>query len=503
MATLAVSMEGISKHFGPVQALNRVSFRAAVGEVHGLVGENGAGKSTLIKILSGTVVPDSGHIELFGKPVSLRSPLDAQALGVQTVFQELTLIPDLTVADNLLNLREGGRLYARTSARSLVAQAAEILAELGVEGIDPAAYVRDLALPQRQMVEIVKAVARRPRILVLDEATSALLAPQVEWLFGLVQRLASQGTTVLFTSHRWDVVKRLTASLTVFRNGEYVGTYPTAELDEDQATTLMTGRRIAALYPPKPVPRADVRLAVRHLRSDVLRDISFDLHAGEILGIGGLQGQGQLELFLALFGAVPVQGTFAVDGRPVRIASPADAIRQGIGIGLVPEDRKTEGLFLSLSILENVSLPTLSRMSRFGFVRRAQQRALFETATRRLGIKLADINQSVGELSGGNQQKVVLAKWLAADARILLLYDVTRGVDVGTKHDIYELMAELAATGMAILFYSSETTEVVHMAHRVLVLYEGGVRDELTGDALTLERVVGTFLRGTSEAVHG
>lgn len=503
MAEQAVSMRGISKQYGPVQALKDVEFYAEAGEIHALVGENGAGKSTLIKILSGTTMPSAGEIRVFGQPVVLHSPLQAQAIGIQTVFQELTLVPDLTVADNVLNMREGRGLFHRTSTRALCARVGALMEEMGVTDIDPRAYVRDLSLPHRQMVEIVKAVSRHPKILVLDEATSALLAPQVEWLFETVHRLKAQGTTILFTSHRWDEIKRLTEHLTIFRNGQGVGRYPTAEVSEEDATALMTGRRIESLYPSKAPPSQDVRLNVRGLRSEVLQDISFDLHAGEILGIGGLQGQGQRELFLSLFGALPASGHIAVGGRAVEIRSPRDAIRHGLGIGLVPEDRKTEGLFLSLGILENVTIPTLPKASRFGFIERRRQRQLFEDATRRLRIKLANVNQSVNELSGGNQQKVVLAKWLAAESSILLLYDVTRGVDVGTKHDIYALMAELAASGIAILFYSSETAEVVHMAHRVLVLYEGAVRDELTGTDLTVERVVGASLRPRQAVHHG
>ncbi len=503
MAEPAVAVEGISKNYGSVQALYDVNFHADVGEIHGLVGENGAGKSTLMKILSGTTVPATGKIQVFGTPVTLHSPFQSQSAGIHTVFQELTLVPDLTVADNVLNLQPGSNLFHRTSSRKLQTRVAQIFEELGVANIDPAAYIRELSLPDRQMVEIVKAVSHHPKILILDEATSALLATQVTWLFEMVRKLKDAGATVLFSSHRWDEIKNLTETMTVFRNGRLVGRYSTSDISENEATTLMTGRRIEALYPLKPPPQETVVLSIQNLRSAVLKNLSFNLHAGEILGIGGLQGQGQRELFLSLFGALPATGKISIEGNPVTIRSPQDAIRHRLGIGLVPEDRKTEGLFLSLGTLENVTIPSLASVSRGGFIQRWRQRQLFAEATERLQIKLSHAQQSVNELSGGNQQKVVLAKWLAAKSRILLLYDVTRGVDVGTKHDIYELMAELSAAGLAILFYSSETAEVVHMAHRVLVLYEGSIQEELSGDRLTLERVVGASLRSRVVAQHG
>ncbi len=503
MGEMAVAMQGIYKNFGPVQALINVEFHAKKGEVHGLVGENGAGKSTLIKVLSGTILPTKGQCEVYGQPAVLRSPLQAQSFGIQTVFQELTLVPDLTVADNVLNLREGHHLLGRTSSRALTVQVEKLLSELGVDDINPAAFVRDLTLPHRQMIEIVKAIYRKPKILILDEATSALLTPQVEWLFATVRRLTKEGSTVLFTSHRWEEVKTLTENMTIFRNGEYVGTYGTDSISEDDVTTLMTGRHIGNLYPARVAARSDVRLVVRELHSDVLQNVNLTLHSGEILGIGGLQGQGQRELFLSLFGAAPARGAFEISGRAVTIHSPTDAIRQGMGIGLVPEDRKTEGLFLNLGVLDNVTVPTLSRISRWGFIQSKQQRQFFSTATRSLQIKLANVQQPVSELSGGNQQKVVLAKWLAAKSQILLLYDVTRGVDVGTKHDIYALMVDLAAQGVAILFYSSETAEVVHLAHRVLVMYEGAICEEIDANDLTVSRVVGASFRSSPEVLHG
>lgn len=499
-----VSVERVEKTYGPVTVLKSMDFAVNRGEVHALVGENGAGKSTLIKILSGTVNPSDGSVLLYGKHEILQSPLHAQELGIQTVFQELTLIPDLTVADNILNVRSKSSLYKRTGTRQIVEDARSVLSHWGIRNdeIDPASYVRDLSLPQRQLIEIVKSLYAEPRILILDEATSALLGPQVEWLFKTVRRLRDLGTAIIFTSHRWDEVKRFSDRLTILRNGENVGTYESASVTEDQVTFLMTGRRIDVLFPEKKSYGDDIALRATNLKSDVLRDVNLEVHKGEIVGVGGVQGQGQQELFMSLFGALQVSGKIEVHGHPVILRSPRDAVRQGIGIGMVPEDRKTEGLFLNLNILENVTMPTLDRISRMGFLQEDKRRDLFRYASERLQIKMSGIHQNVQELSGGNQQKVVLAKWLAAHSSVLLLYDVTRGVDIGTKSDIYQLMSDLASSGVAILFYSSETAEVVHMSHKVLVMFDGSVREELEGEDLTEDRVVGASVRVPLEVRH-
>lgn len=502
MPDVTVSACGIRKIYGPVVALQDGRFEAFSGEIHALVGENGAGKSTLIKILSGTTSPTEGTLSLFGENVVLTSPSHAQSLGIQTVFQELTLIPDLTVADNILNVREGHGLFRRTSSRVVSAQAEKLLADFGVENIDPRAVVRHMSLPNRQIVEIVKALSNRPKVVIMDEATSALLAPQVEWLFGILRKLRDEGRTIIFTSHRWDEVTNLTDRLTIFRNGAYVGTYRTSDMTEDEVTTLMSGQPIEALYPDTKPSLDFPAMQVERLSSTVLKDVTLTLHAGEILGVGGLAGQGQRELFLTLFGALPATGVTRIHQETVHLRSPRDAIKKGVGIGFVPEDRKTEGLLLNLSVLENVSLPSLRQTSRWGLlVDRRRQQDLFSEASGKLQIKYSTVRQGVGELSGGNQQKVVLAKWLAAQSKILLLYDVTRGVDIGTKRDIYRLIRDLAAQGIAILLYSSETSEVVHLAHRVVVMYEGQVRQELVGDEITEERVVGASigLKGLSQ----
>lgn len=491
----------VSKTYGGVHALSRTHLELQRGEVHALVGENGAGKSTFIKILSGAVRPDEGEIYLEGRPVRIDSPAHALHLGIRTVFQELTLIPDLSVAENLLLGREPGNRVL-VYRRQALARAGEMLAEYGLD-VDPREPVRRLPLSLRQQLEIVRALSFAPRLLILDEATSALAAHQVAWLFDLVRKAKDAGTAVLFTSHRWNEVKNISDRITVLRNGEHVATRNASELEEDEAVYLMTGRRLSVLFPERVASvRPEVALQAQDLWAGQLRGVSLELHRGEILGIGGLQGQGQLDLFFALFGVLPLsRGTVRVAGHPVRLRGPKDAIRAGMGIALVPEDRKTQGLLLPMSVQHNLTLGVLPSLSRFGVISARQEREWTSRMIHRLDIKAPSPGHPVAELSGGNQQKVVIGKWLLARSHILLLYDVTRGVDVATKHEIYELLMELASAGMAILFYSSDTEETAHLTHRALVLFEGAVVRELTGNALTTENLVRVSLQG--EAVAG
>lgn len=500
MDTNNIVIRDVEKHYGAVKALVGVNFTIHAGEVHGIIGENGAGKSTLIKILSGTIRPSKGTLSLFGEEVEYHSPIHARNSGVQTVFQELTLIQDLTVADNLLNIRKSSSVWHRTTLSKTVSQAKQILQQYHVNNIEPRSLVRDLALPQRQTIEIIKALIMKPKVLILDEATSALSQREVEWLFAQVRALREAGVTILFTSHRWEEVQEITDRVTVLRNGESVGTYDTKDLTEDKATTLITGRKLDVLYPTLEVPSQEVRLSVKDMSSDTLHDISFDLHKGEILGVGGLQGQGQRELFLSLFGALGMKsGEIVLNGKKMRLRNPHDAIHADLRFGFVPEDRKTEGLFLNLGIMENTSLPSLERLSRLGWVNRKQERMEVQGVSQRLKVKTPSLTQNVINLSGGNQQKVLVGRWLMADSQVLLLYDVTRGVDVGTKHDIYELMVELTKKGVSILFYSSETAEVVHLSHRVAVMVEGRIGKILSGNELSEEAIVGVAIGSRSE----
>ena len=493
----AIDAAGVSRSFGGVTALAEASLSARFGEVHALVGENGAGKSTLIKILGGTVKADSGTVRIAGEDVTVSGPAAARRLGVGTVFQELTLFPWMTVAENLFVGREPRGPTRLIQRRKLARAAEDVLTRFGVHGIDPRALAGSLALAQRQIVEITAAFMREPRILLLDEPTSALAENEVEWLFGLVRRLRDEGACILFTSHRWGEVASLADRITILRNGTNVATRP--RFDEGEAVTLMTGRTIDRMYPDRPAvdEGAQVALRAHDLGGDGLHGVSFELRRGEILGVGGLAGQGQPELFLSLFGARKLsRGQVEIGGKRVRLRSPADAIRRGLAIALVPEDRKTEGLMLPMSVKDNLTLAVLGRISRAGIVRRKREQSFVEEAIQRLQIRTRNPGvQAVGTLSGGNQQKVLIGRWLLAEPDILLLFDITRGVDVGTKHDLYKLVVELAAQGKALLYYSSETEEIAQLCHRVLVMREGKIVSELSGPDADAEALVAAALR--------
>jgi ribose transport system ATP-binding protein len=495
-AAPAIEAIGISRSFGGVRALHDASFTAGFGEIHALVGENGAGKSTLIKIMCGVLRPDAGTLRLRGEDMHLSGPAEAQARGIGTVFQELSLMPWMTVAENLL-LRDAPRgRSGLIRRRELAGRADEIFRAFGVDGIDPLDLVSSLSVAQRQVIEIVRALRRRPEVLFLDEPTAALAEREVEWLFALVRRLRDEGACVIFTSHRWREVEDIADRITVFRNGEQVATRDT--LGEAEAVTLMTGRTLDRAYPEPPALPAGAPpvLEVRGLRGEGIADVSLVLHRGEILGIGGLAGQGQRELFMTLFGARRASGgEVVVGGKQRRLRKPADAIRAGMGIALVPEDRKAEGLLLPMSVRDNLTLSVLGEVGWGGVLRPGEEARRVRAIVDRLDIRTnRPAVQEAGTLSGGNQQKVLIGRWLVAGADVLLLYDITRGVDAATKRDIYALMMELAGEGKALLYYSSETEEVARLCHRVLVMREGAVASELTGPGIDAEAIVSAAL---------
>jgi ribose transport system ATP-binding protein len=492
----AIEAIRLSKSFGRVRALDRASFSARRGEVHALVGENGAGKSTLIKLLGGRLRPDSGEVRVFGQTVELSGPSSAHGFGVWTVFQELTLLPWMTVAENLLILREPRGPFGLIDRSRMVEEARAILADIGVTNIDPRTLIEDLSLAKRQIVEIARALARKPDALLLDEPTSSLGESEVDWLFGLIHKLRAQSRCLIFTSHRWNEVAKIANRITIFRNGKDIGTF--SEIDESHAVRLMTGQRVDARYPSPSAPRETrPMLETRGITGPGVIDVSLTLHANEILGVGGLAGHGHRELFFSLFGAQPTTGgDIVVGGHRARIRSPRDAIR--LGVALVPEDRKTEGLLLPMSVGVNLTLAVLRRISAIGVVRRGRERRLAGDMVDALKIRTPDLSNPVGTLSGGNQQKVLLARWLLADSRIVLLYDVTRGVDIATKHEIYELMMSLATDGRAVLFYSSDAEELAHLCHRVLVMREGRIAAELKEPGVTAEDIVSAAVREPS-----
>ncbi|MET7422005.1 sugar ABC transporter ATP-binding protein [Dactylosporangium sp. NPDC005555] len=466
----AVLAEGVDRSFGGVRALRDASFAARPGEIHALAGENGAGKSTMIKVLCGLVKPDRGTVVVKGR--------------LATAFQELSLLPDLTIAENLL-LRDPprGRL-GLVSRRRLVPAAKTVLETHGIDDLDPRTVTRDLSVAHRQVVELVRVLATRPEVLILDEPTAALQEQQVAWLAAHMRRLREEGCCVVFTSHRWREIEALADRVTVFRNGTHVTTRE--RLAEAEAVTLMSGRTLEATYPPLTPPQDAVALRAR------VGEVELKIRRGEILGIGGLAGQGQRELFLRLFTG---RQNVTVGGVESTIRKPKDAIRAGIGIAYVPEDRKAEGLLLPMSVRDNLALATLERRSVAGFVRRAAERAAVRDIMDRLAVRAASSRHPVGTLSGGNQQKVLMGRWLLSGAEVLLLFDVTRGVDAATKHDFYALVAGLAAQGRAVLLYSSETEEIAHLCHRVLVMREGRVAAELDGPVGDAELIVAAAVR--------
>ncbi len=490
-------MEGVSKRYGGVRALEEAHFSCERGRIHAVLGENGAGKSTLIKIMSGVVQADRGRLVLEGNEVKFRNPAEANRAGIVCVFQELSLLPDLSVADNILisqpPLRFG--LIDRGRQRRL-AEAA--LARVGAQDIDPRAPVKDLSLSRRQMVEIAKAMARDPKILILDEATSALTAADVVKVFAVLKRLRDEGLAVVYISHRMHEIAELAEDCTVYRNGRHVATFAAGTNSDEAIVEMMIGREYTSVFPPK--PRKDFTtppsLAVENLCwADHLKGIDLSVHRGEVVGLGGLDGQGQRELLLALFGVlVGVTGSVKLGGKPARLTSPRAAKTQDVGLALIPEDRKTEGLMLPMSVRANLSFAALERFSRLGFIDRAAETVAIEEAIASLQIRCDGIEGPVGALSGGNQQKVVIGKWLMTKPGVILLNDPTRGIDVGTKQDLYNLLRRLADGGAAILFYSTDYDELIGCCDRVLVLYDGAVVRLLEGDDLTEHNLVSSAL---------
>jgi ribose transport system ATP-binding protein len=491
-------VEDVSKRYGGVVALEKADLDVREGRIHAILGENGAGKSTLIKIMAGVVSPDEGRMTLRGSEVAFARPAAASDAGIVCIFQELSLIPDLSVADNIAISRPPTRLgmIDRSGQRKI---AEEALARAGAEDIHPRALVKDLPLSRRQMVEIAKALARRPKILILDEATSALTASDVARVFAVLKRLRAEGLALLYISHRMHEIAELADECTVFRNGRKIATFAAGSKTDTEVIELMIGREYAHVFPPKPGVKDDGKppaLQCRQLSwNGRLKDISFSLRAGEIIGLGGLDGQGQRELLLALFGVLrDCRGDVLVDGAKVTIESPGAAKSARIGLALIPEDRKTEGLMLPMSVKDNLSAAAFGRIARFGVIDKERQAELVAEVIRLLEIKTASPDIAVGALSGGNQQKVVIAKWLMNKPRIILLNDPTRGIDVGTKQEIYRLLRRLADQGAAILFYSTDYDELIGCCDRVLVMYDGAVTRELKGVEITERALVSSAL---------
>ena len=491
-------MTGISKGFPGVQALRDVSLEAYAGECLALVGENGAGKSTLMKILSGVYAPDAGAIEIAGQPVTLANPHDAQRQGVSIIYQEFNLFPNMTVEENVFIGREPSR-SGFLNRSDLRRDTLQLLSQLGVH-LNPTALVRDLSVAQQQMVEIAKALSYNARIVIMDEPTSALTDTEVAALFEIIRGLKAQGLAVIFISHRLEEIFTICDRITVLRDGENAGELDTASATAAQVVQRMVGREMTDLFQKEgsgpvdgpPVLEVD-GLARARARGDTsstsIEGISFVLRAGEIVGLAGLVGSGRTELARTIFGADTLSsGTIKVDGQPVRVQSPIDAIR--LGIGLVPEDRKQQALVLQLAVRENISLANLNHLSRGGIVRRREERSIADRFIEALQIRTPSMEQKIINLSGGNQQKVVLAKWLALNPRILIVDEPTRGIDVGAKAEVHGLLSQLAQRGVAILMISSELPEILGMSDRILVMREGRLAGELARAEATQEQIM-------------
>jgi ribose transport system ATP-binding protein len=504
-AASAVGIRDLRKAFGATLAVDDVSFTIERGVAHALLGENGAGKSTIVKLLSGLIEPDRGTITLFGEEVRLHSPRTAHRHGVQTAFQEMTLTPDLTVLDNML-LPYGPQGWTGMIRRR--AAELEVRAHFDSLSLDIELWreVGDLDLAIQQKIEIARAVFRKPRILLLDEPTSTLAGRDVDWLGDVIARLKRRGVTILFISHRIREVRAFCDRVTILRNGRHIASAAANELTDAQIIEMIIGRSIAQTFPARPLHGpADMPevLGARELAAGHrLAAATFSLKRGEILGVAGLQGMGQLDLFLACFGMTDVhRGQILIDGRPVTIASPTDALRPNIGMGFLPEDRKTEALFVELDGKHNASLPIVERFCRFGLVQGTHEETAVDSVFARVDVERRALWTPVKSFSGGNQQKIALAKWLLAESRILLLFDPTRGIDVGTKHELYLLMRAYAEAGGSILFHSTEIPELVHLCDRVLVLYGGRIVEEIGAKALTENKIMHAALGGDAKKI--
>jgi ribose transport system ATP-binding protein len=515
-----VAVDGLVKSYGAVHAVRDVSLRFLRGEVHALVGENGAGKSTVAKMLAGTVVPDAGAMTLDGAPLPTGSVRAARRAGVRIAFQELSLVPDWTVAENLA--LADGRGAARFSRRRAQAACRARLERLELDHLDPFALAGTLSLADRQQLEIARALDDDVRVLLLDEASSALTPPGVQWLFRRIRELTARGAAVVYVSHRLGEIAEIADRGTVLRDGAVAGTFTRGSWTEDELISTMAGSPAGRFFPRPPQLAADGRskaaagrgnaaagrdnaaaaerasagpapapaLSVTRLRGEGLHDVSFDLAPGEILGIGGLQGHGQAELLRALYGAAPARAErWTVGGRAIGRLTPVRAVQAGIGF--VPEDRKREGLALGLPVGENLLAPWLRQLSSGGRPRMRREQPWISRVVEALSVKTRGVAEAVGNLSGGNQQKVVFGRWLERGRRVVLLHDPTRGIDVRAKQELYDAIVRLAADGVAIVWFSTEVEELVHVCHRVLVLYRGEVARELAGDALTADAVVG------------
>ena len=486
-----LQLQAIDKTFPGVQALKDAQFDVRRGEVHALIGENGAGKSTLIKIVAGVYQPDTGSMRLDGAQVRFDNPREAQLAGIATIYQELGLYPELSVAENIFMghapTRQRG-FFRTVDWQRMETEAEALLAELNIHNLDAGAKVGALNVGNRQRVEIAKALSLDARILIMDEPTAALTEADVEQLFSIVRLLRDRGVSIIYISHRLSEVFELADRVTVLRDGQYIGTQQVRDTSESELISMMVGRTIDNLFPKQRARIGQVALEARNLnRPPLTRDVSFTVRAGEIVGLAGLVGSGRSETAQVIFGVLPAEsGEIWLNGEQVEIHRPSEAVKHGIGY--VPEDRGHQGLVREMTIRENTSMAVLETVSRNSFVNRAKERLLANRSIKQLSIRATGPEQIVNKLSGGNQQKVVVSKWLASSPKVLIMDEPTRGVDVGAKSEIHRLMSQLAAEeGLAILMISSELPEILGMSDRILVMREGRLVGEFNRDEATQE----------------
>ncbi|EJN04519.1 sugar ABC transporter ATP-binding protein [Phyllobacterium sp. YR531] len=474
-AEYLLNVENIRKEFPGVLALDDVQFRLKRGTVHALMGENGAGKSTLMKILAGIYIPDQGEVYLKGLPIRLKSPLDALENGIAMIHQELNLMPFMTVAENIWIRREPKNALGFVDHGKMYDMTAALFQRLNIK-LDPESQVRDLSVANRQMVEIAKAVSYESDVLIMDEPTSALTEREVEHLFAIIRDLRSQGIGIVYITHKMNELFEIADEFSVFRDGRYIGTHASTDVTRDDIIKMMVGREITQMFPKETVPIGDVVLSVKDLSlKSVFRDVSFDVRAGEILGIAGLVGSGRSNVAETIFGVTPATtGTVAINGKEVKVTTPNQAI--SLGMAFLTEDRKDTGCLLILDILENMQIAVLQdRFTKFGFVQEKQITDACEKMSQTLRVKTPNLEEKIENLSGGNQQKVLIGRWLLTNPKILILDEPTRGIDVGAKAEIHRLVTQLARQGVAVIMISSEMPEVLGMSDRVMVMHEGRV----------------------------
>lgn len=482
-----LEIRDLTKLYPGVVALNHVTMSFQKGEVHAIVGENGAGKSTLIKSITGCIEPTRGTIVYDGTLYKRLNPIEAIKKGIGAVYQEFNLIPYLSVAENIFYKREKKKnLFIDYNA--MYAETADIMKTLGVQ-VNPKARVMNLSVAYQQIVEIAKSVSRDVKLLILDEPSAPLTAPEIQSMFRIIRTLKEKGVTILYISHRLEEIFEIADRVSVMRDGEYITTLDTAKTNRQALIQLMVGRELVNTYPERQSPIGDVVLEVEGLTNKRLHNVSFNLKKGEILGLGGLVGAGRTECARAIFGADPIAcGTITLNGKPVRIKSPKQAI--GYRIGLIPEDRKRHGVLLGLPVSRNITFSNLKEISSYGWIHTKKEAELVKTQIRDLQIKTPSSDQLVKNLSGGNQQKVVLAKWLATKCDILIFDEPTRGIDVGAKQEIYKLMRNLSHAGLSIIMISSEMPELLGMSDRIVVMHEGFVTGEIDSREATQEAVL-------------